>query len=180
VLDDLHWATRPTLHLLRHVFRSTEPARLLLLGTYRDTEVGRGHPLTELLADLHRVPGLDRHVLTGLREYDVVDLFDAFAGHSLEAPGAELAHMVHALTDGNPFFIRELQRHLVETGALTPLEEGHWAVNAPAELGVPESVREVVGRRVARLSEAASATLELAAVIGAEFDLDILVGAGRL
>ena len=86
VLDDLHWATRPTLHLLRHVFRSTEPARLLLLGTYRDTEVGRGHPLTELLADLHRVPGLDRHVLTGLREYDVVDLLDAFAGHSLGRP----------------------------------------------------------------------------------------------
>jgi class 3 adenylate cyclase len=63
LLDDLHWATRPTLHLLRHAFRSTEPARLLLLGTYRDTEVGRGHPLTELLANLHRVPGLDRVVL---------------------------------------------------------------------------------------------------------------------
>jgi len=180
LLEDLHWATRPTLHLLRHVFRSTEPARLLLLGTYRDTELGRGHPLTELLADLHRVPGLEREVLSGLREYDVVDLLDAFAGHSLGLPGAELAHMVYALTDGNPFFVRELQRHLVETGALVPVDEGRWAVHAPSELGVPESVREVVGRRIARLSEATSATLELAAVIGAEFDLDVLVAAGRL
>ncbi|MEY2420094.1 MAG: hypothetical protein QOI95_161 [Acidimicrobiaceae bacterium] len=180
VLDDLHWATRPTLHLLRHVFRSTDSARLLLLGTYRDTEVGRSHPLTELLADLHRVPGLDRHTLAGLREYDVVDLLDAFAGHSLGEPGAELAHMVHALTDGNPFFVRELQRHLVETGALVAVDDGRWAVHAPSELGVPDSVREVVGRRVARLSEATGATLELAAVIGAEFDLDVLVAAGRL
>ncbi|MEY2432243.1 MAG: hypothetical protein QOC92_1968 [Acidimicrobiaceae bacterium] len=180
MLDDLHWATRPTLHLLRHVFRSTEPARLLLLGSYRDTEVGRGHPLSELLADLHRVPGLDRHVLPGLREYDIVDLLDAFAGHSLNEPGEELAHMVHSLTDGNPFFVRELLRHLVETSALVPLEDGRWSVHAPTELGVPESVREVVGRRIARLSEATSATLELAAVIGAEFDLDILVAAGRL
>ena len=180
VLDDLHWATRPTLHLLRHVFRSTESARLLLMATYRDTEVGRGHPLSELLADLHRVPGLERHVLTGLREYDIVDVLDAFAGHSLGAAGEQLAHMVHVLTDGNPFFVRELQRHLVETNALAALEDGHWEVRMPAELGVPESVREVVGRRVARLSEATSATLELASVIGAEFDLDVLVAAGTL
>src|SRR5205085_6784180 len=51
VVDDLHWATRPTLHLLRHVFRSTESVPLLMIASYRDTEVGRGHPLTELLAD---------------------------------------------------------------------------------------------------------------------------------
>ena len=180
VLDDLHWATRPTLQLLRHVFRSTESARLLMIGSYRDTEVGRGHPLSELLADLHRVPGLDRHILGGLREYDVVDLLDAFAGHSLGATGERLAHMVHALTDGNPFFVRELQRHLVEAEALVPLDDGRWAVQMPAVLRVPESVREVVGRRLSRVSEATSATLELAAVIGAEFDLDVLVAAGRL
>src|SRR5437763_7934499 len=180
VVDDLHWATRPTLHLLRHVFRSTESVPLLMIASYRDTEVGRVHPLTELLADLHRVPGLDRHILSGLREYDVVDLLDAFAGHSLGRPGERLAHMVHALTDGNPFFIRELQRHLVEAEALVPLEDGRWAVQMPSELGVPESVREVVGRRLARVSEATSATLELAAVIGADFDLDVLVAAGRL
>jgi predicted ATPase/class 3 adenylate cyclase len=180
VLDDLHWATRPTLHLLRHVFRSTEPTRLLLLCSYRDTEVERGHPLTELLADLAQVPGLQRQQLAGLREYDIVDLLDAFAGHSLGQPGEALAHKVFTLTDGNPFFVRELQRHLVETGALRPVGEGRWVVDAPPELGVPESVREVVGRRLSRLSEAASATLELAAVIGAEFDLEVLVAAGRL
>ena len=179
VLDDLHWATRPTLHLLRHVFRSSGPSRLLLLGTYRDTEVGRGHPLSELLADLHRVPGLDRHVLTGLREYDVVDLLDAFAGHSLEGPGAELAHMVHAHRR-QPVLRSRAATASRGDGALVPVEEGRWAVHAPSQLGVPESVREVVGRRVARLSEATSATLELAAVIGAEFDLDVLVAAGRL
>ena len=54
VLDDLHWAAKPTVLLLRHVLRSSEPLRMLVVGTYRDTDIGRGHPLTEFLADLRR------------------------------------------------------------------------------------------------------------------------------
>ena len=181
VLDDLHWATRPTLHLLRHVLRTSEPTPLFVVGTYRDTELGRGHPLTELLADLHRLPGMDRIVIDGLDEDEVVALLDAGAGHDLGDEGRELAHAIHGLTDGNPFFVRELLRHMVETGTLAPGADGRWTIAQTTEpLGVPEGVREVVGRRLGRLSEAASATLELAAVIGADFDLDVLVAAGSL
>jgi predicted ATPase/class 3 adenylate cyclase len=181
VLDDLHWATRPTLHLLRHVLRTSEPTPLFVVGTYRDTELGRGHPLSELLADLHRLPGMDRLVIDGLDEDEVVALLNSGAGHDLGEDGRQLAHAIHGLTDGNPFFVRELLRHMVETGTLAPGADGRWSVAPTTEpLGVPEGVREVVGRRLGRVSEAASATLELAAVIGADFDLDVLVAAGSL
>jgi predicted ATPase/class 3 adenylate cyclase len=181
VLDDLHWATRPTLHLLRHVLRTSEPTPLFVVGTYRDTELSRGHPLSELLGDLHRLPGMDRLVVDGLDEDEVVALLNSGAGHDLGGEGRQLAHAIHGLTDGNPFFVRELLRHMVETGTLAPGADGRWTVAPTTEpLGVPEGVREVVGRRLGRLSEAASATLELAAVIGVDFDLDVLVAAGSL
>jgi hypothetical protein len=179
VLDDLHWATRPTLHLLRHVLRSSEPVPLLIIATYRDSEIGRGHPLGELLADLHRIPGMERLVVGGLDEQEVVDLLHAGAGHDLGPAGRDLARAIHELTDGNPFFVRELLRHLVESGTLSQGADGRWSVKPTTQpLGVPEGVREVVGRRLTRLSEATIATLELAAVIGADFELDVLVAAG--
>jgi predicted ATPase/class 3 adenylate cyclase len=181
VLDDLHWATRPTLHLLRHVLRTSEPTPLFVLGTYRDTELGRGHALSELLADLHRLPGMDRLVIDGLDEDEVVALLNAGAGHDFGLAGRSLAHTIHALTDGNPFFVRELLRHMIESGTIAPDADGEWAILPTAgPMGVPEGVREVVGRRLGRLSDAASATLGLAAVIGSDFDLDVLVAAGAL
>lgn len=174
VLDDLHWAPRPTLALLAHVIRRTDAARLFIVGTYRDTDLGETDPLTELLADLRRVSGTDRLTLSGLAELGVVALIEAMAAQPLDAEGLVAARAVWAETEGNPFFVGEVIRHLWESGAVGE-KEGHWHVLRPVgELGIPEGVREVVGRRVSRLDETANQLLKAAAVIGREFDVALL------
>ncbi|MCA1846044.1 MAG: AAA family ATPase, partial [Actinobacteria bacterium] len=180
VLDDLQWAAKPTLLLLRHVVRASEPARLLILGTYRDTELTHDHPLVELVADLRRDGGLERLPLSGLDDLAVAAIVEQAAGHVLDEHGAALARAIYQETEGNPFFVREVLRHLVETKAVER-EAGAWASRVPIEeLGIPEGVRDVVGRRLSRLSQVANETLRLAAVVGAEFDVELVGAAGEL
>jgi predicted ATPase/class 3 adenylate cyclase len=174
VLDDLQWATKPTLLLLRHVVRSTEPTRLLVLGTYRDSELDYDHPLVELLADLRRHAGVERLSLAGLDVSGVARFMEQAAGHSLTDEELLLARAIYQETEGNPFFVREVLRHLTETGAVQR-REGRWRTRVPVQtLGIPEGIREVVGRRVARLSAQANRCLRVAAVIGLEFGLSVL------
>ena len=162
VLDDLHWADRPTLQLLRHVLRAQDEAPLLIVGTQREGETPA--ELGELLADLRRDRLLQVVSLTGLDEPAVAALIADQAGH--EAPAA-LVRTVRAETDGNPFFVEEVVRHL--------LESGRWTETlTPDEIGVPEGVREVLLRRLARLSEGCRTTLAHAAVLGREFDFTTL------
>ncbi|MGH8974531.1 MAG: ATP-binding protein [Acidimicrobiia bacterium] len=172
VLDDLQWAAKPTLLLLRHVVRTPTPMRLLVLGTYRDTELGPGHPLPELLADLRRDEAIERLSLAGLDESGVLALAEQAAGHDLEEEERALARVVHGETMGNPFFVWEVLRHLAETGAVVR-REGRWVTTLP-RLGIPEGVRDVVGRRLSRLSETANLVLASAAVIGADFEIAVL------
>jgi len=180
VLDDLQWATKPTLLLLRHVMRSAEPRRLLILGIYRDTELAADHPLVELLADLRRRPGVERLGLSGLDETDVVRFMTRAAGHDLDDEVLGLARIIHTETEGNPFFVREVIRHLTETGGIEQ-RDGRWGTRLPAgELVVPEGIREVVGRRLGRLSGDANHALRVAAVVGPEFDLPVIGAAGEL
>ena len=180
VLDDLQWATKPTLLLLRHVMRSAGPRHLLVLGTYRDTELSHDHPLTELLADFRRQPGAERLALSGLGEADVVRFMAQAAGHDLDDVGLALARVIHTETEGNPFFVREIIRHLTETGGIER-RDGRWGTPLPVdELVVPEGIREVVGRRLSRLSADASHALRVAAVVGPEFELAVVGAAGEL
>ena len=177
VLDDLHWAAKPTLLLLRHVVSSGEPMRLLVVGTYRDTDLDRMHPLSEALADLRRREDVSRVSLTGLDAGGVVDFLERTAGHELDDNGRALAAAIHAETEGNPLFVGEVIRHLAETGRVYE-RDGRWTTDDPSAVGIPEGVREVIGRRLSRLSEEANETLTLAAVIGRGFELDVLVGIG--
>jgi predicted ATPase/DNA-binding SARP family transcriptional activator len=170
VLDDLQWATKATLLLLRHVMRSAEQVRVLIVGTYRDTELSADHPLAELLADFRRQPEVDRLSLSGLHPGEVATFMAETAGHEMDEHGLTLARTIHGETDGNPFFVREIIRHLTETGGIAQLPVD--------ELGVPDSVREVVARRLARLSDDANRALRLAAVIGTEFELPVVSTAG--
>jgi DNA-binding SARP family transcriptional activator len=165
VFDDLQWADRPTLQLLRHLVRSPAPRQVLFVGTYRESEITDRHPLHELVGDLRREGTLRRLELSGLGEAEVGELVAELAS----APATE--SFVHALageTEGNPFFIEEVVRHIRDTaGALTEevtLEEA----------GVPDGVREVTARRLRRLSEPTRAVLLVASVIGREFDFDVL------
>ena len=175
LLDDLHWADTATLQLLRHAISSTTAMNVTIICTYRDTDLGRGDPLTKLLADLHREANITRIPLAGLEDNELVDLLATAAGHHLDDDGIGLAHAVRRETDGNPFFTAEVLRHLTETGGIVLGDDGRWALAGTfEELGLPSSVRDVVGRRVERLGDESLRVLCLAAVIGREFDLELL------
>ncbi len=175
VLDDLQWADKPSLQLLRHVVANTTSLRLLVVGTYRHSELSNSHPLTEALAALRRETGVSRVALSGLDDTGVLAFMEATAGHDLDNDGVELAHALYRETDGNPFFVGEVLRHLAETGAIYQDDTGRWAAAADIEvMAMPDSVRLVIGSRVARLGKSVSRVLPLAAVIGREFDLDLL------
>lgn len=175
VLDDLHWADPPSLALLRHVAKSAEPIRLSVLGTFRDADVVAGSALADTLAELHREQGVERLRLRGLDDLALLELLAELAGGDLPADAADLRDALAAETDGNPFFVAEILRHLTETGALFSDADGNW--NASPDLrdqGLPVSVREVIGQRVSRLGDPTHRVLSHAAVIGREFDLDLL------
>jgi predicted ATPase/class 3 adenylate cyclase len=176
ILDDLHWADAPTLSLLRHVAMAGISMRVLIIGAYRDSELSQDNPLTELLADLHREQGVERIKLRGLHSEEVEALMEAAAGHELDEEGRALAAEIARETSGNPFFAVELLRHLTESGAIVQAQGGRWQlVGDLADLGLPQSVREVIGRRVSRLGPDARTALSVAAVIGRDFDLDLLL-----
>lgn len=178
VLDDLQWAAKPTLLLLRHVVRSPEPMRLCVVGTYRDTELSHDHPLVEVLADLRRQSGVKRLSLVGLDQLEVAAYVEQASGGALDDDTQLLAGVIHEETEGNPFFVREVLRHLAETGVVERQGKG-WATRLPVEeLGIPEGVREVVGKRLARLSGEANRVLRTAAVVGPEFEPMIVRAAG--
>jgi class 3 adenylate cyclase len=175
ILDDLHWADRPSLLLLRHLVRRLGDSRLLVLGTYRDVELDRRHPLAEALAELRRERLYQRLLLRGFSPDEVHALLEALARHELGQAGLELAAAIHRETEGNPFFIEEVLRHLLETGALTR-RDGRWvrSADSTADVGIPEGIREVLGRRLSRLSEETNRVLSHAAVLGREFDFAVL------
>ena len=177
LLDDLHWADDGSVLLLKHLARTGDLGAVLVLGTYRDTDLDRGHRLSSVLADLRRVERVERVALDGLDLDEVTSLMASAGGHDLDEQGLELARLVHRETDGNPFFIGEILRHLAESGAIYEAD-GRWVSDAAsiADIGVPQGIREVVGRRLDDLPDDTNAVLRAAAVIGQEFDLTVLAG----
>ncbi|WP_231986256.1 nuclear transport factor 2 family protein [Mycobacterium sp. E2479] len=160
VLDDLHWAAKPTLLLLRHLLRFGDQARVQIVGTYRSTDLDRSHPLAAMLADLHRSTDsgtANRLQLSGLDEGDVT-AYVSEAGYDDE----ELARALASVTGGNPFFLIEALRHVDESG-------GVWD---PTTL--PQGVRETVSRRLSRLSPETNKALAAAAVVGSRFAVDLV------
>jgi len=180
LLDDLHWAAKPTLLMLRHLVRAGNDASLLVVGTYRDTELDRRHPLAEMLAQLRRDETVERMALRGLDEGEVTAFVEAAADQPLSPEVGALAHAVYAETEGNPFFVGQVLRHLVESGAVV-LEDGRWVRTATADrIGIPEGVREVISRRLATLDDESNAILAVAAVIGRDFDAELLTEAAEV
>jgi class 3 adenylate cyclase len=174
VLDDLHWADRPTLLLLKHLVAAPGTGRLMILATFRESDVGATDPLTGVLADLHREPGVARLDLPGLGRDDIAALVEDMTGQPIDSAGLALARDVHRDTAGNPFFAGELLRHLRETGAIARGADGRWSLaGALAGADLPQSVREVIERRVGRLTDEARRILCVGAVIGREFDLAV-------
>jgi DNA-binding SARP family transcriptional activator len=148
MIDDFHWADRGTLLLTSFLLRSSRRRPMLILGTFRDTELGRQTPLTAALAELKHDGALDRIDLRGLRLDDVATLARSVLGTDEDAP------RVHARTDGNAFFVEEILRELAESG--------------PDE--VPESVRHAVGVRLSRMGDDANELIAAAAILGLQHD----------
>jgi class 3 adenylate cyclase/tetratricopeptide (TPR) repeat protein len=175
VLDDLQWSDSQSLRLLRHVVATVETARLLVLGTFRDAELSPSNPLPELLGALQREPGVNRIELKGFDDSGVLAFMEAAAGQRLEEAATDLAHALCLETDGNPFFVGEVLRSLMETGAIYQDDRGRWtAAGDMTEMVLPNSVREVISARVGRLGARAGRVLSMAAVIGRDFDFDLL------
>jgi class 3 adenylate cyclase/tetratricopeptide (TPR) repeat protein len=172
VLDDIHWATKPTLQLLLHAVRraTDESAPLVILATYRDTDIDRNHPLASMLGDLRRLPGVDRIAIENLDGAEVIEFIETAAGHELDEPTRRLAEEVYAETEGNPFFVGEVLRHLIETGGVHRVGD-RWTVAEGKHVTVPEGVRDVVGRRLNRLSDTANDVLSVASVFGRDFEI---------
>jgi DNA-binding CsgD family transcriptional regulator len=179
VLDDLHWADRDSLLLLRHLARFAGRARLLVLGAYRNAELDmeRRHPLADLLAVLQRETGCELIAVQPLSFEEVAEYLAEAAGQPL--PRA-LARAIYDEASGNPFYVREVFRHLVEEGKVYH-RGGRWLTDTSiAELGIPAGVRQVIERRVSRLSEETGAMLRVAAGFSGGFEFPVLAGLTEL
>jgi len=175
VLDDLQWADKPSLLLVKHLSAMLEGQRVVLVGTYRDSDLHATHPLLDTLAALRREARTHRIDLSGLEDRDVIAVMEAAAGHGLDRDGIALGHAIYRETGGNPFFVSEMLSHLAESGWIYRDAGGRWMAHEGLEAaGLPQSVREVVGTRVARLGEPVKRVLTMASVIGEHFDLELL------
>jgi DNA-binding CsgD family transcriptional regulator len=165
VLEDMHDADRGTLDLMVHLSRQLAGSRLLVVGTYRDMEVDRSHPLSAVLAELRRNSHFSRVLLRGLSIEQVQRLL---ASMGVTAAGRALAEAVHRQTEGNPLFVQEVARYVTEEGQL-PYVPGETLIDR-----IPEGLRDVIGKRLSRLSERTNHVLSVASVIGRDFRLDVL------
>ncbi|MGH9279803.1 MAG: ATP-binding protein, partial [Acidimicrobiales bacterium] len=169
VVDDLHWADAPSLQLVRLLAAQLTSAAILLVCTYREAEADTTDPVLAALASLARVPNVVRVRPRGLDDQDVARLVSSASGVD---PPPGVAEAICDRTEGNPFFVSELVRLLGSERQLRAEEV--------VRREIPAGVRDVIRLRLARLPDDAVALLGVAAVIGRDFDLDVLVAAADL
>ncbi len=172
VIDDLHWADASSLRLLEFLAPDLDASRILLLVTYRDIELNRKHPLSGALGDLARHRHFHRFRLTGLARDETATLVVQAGGGALTPA---LLDAIHAQTEGNPLFIVETTRLLVQDTTFGSRHgEPPGAAPGIVAIRIPEGVKEVIGRRLNRLSPQANRVLTSAALVGRSFDLALL------
>jgi class 3 adenylate cyclase/tetratricopeptide (TPR) repeat protein len=170
--DELQWADPASLRLLQQAAPRLSGSRLLLMAAYTDSEVDRTGPLQEVLHALHRdhlltrvrLPHLDRSATEAL----ISSLLDG------ERPSTAVVTSLYEVTSGNPFYIEEVLRTLVEEGAVFRKTTGGWDRKPAGEVELPTSIREVVERRLHRLNAEDQRLLSVAAILGTEFRPGIL------
>jgi tRNA A-37 threonylcarbamoyl transferase component Bud32/tetratricopeptide (TPR) repeat protein len=171
LLDDLHWADDSTLQLLQYIAPHVAAMRLLVVGTYRDVELDEQRPFARTMETLLRQRLASRLSMKRLSATGVEQMLSMMSGAT---PPASLVKAVYAETDGNPFFVEEVFQHLKEEGRLFDAD-GRWRIELRVEeINVPEGVRLVISRRLARLGDEARKVLAAAAVIGRSFPIDVL------
>lgn len=172
LLDDLQWADGSSIDLLQHLARHTRANRVLILGTYRDVEVDRDHSLGRAILDLERQRLVERIPLRRLPDEGTAALIAATIGLPQVSP--DFVDMLHRQTEGNPFFIQQMLRGLVEQGDVFR-ENGHWDHLHVDRIEVPETILAVIGQRVSRLGDDAQRFLQQASVLGPSFSFEDLL-----
>jgi class 3 adenylate cyclase len=174
VLEDLHWADQDSLRLLAYLARELDDLPVWVVGTYRSDELHRRHPLTALVADLGRARRYDEvHVSPLDREQVRLMLSAIFDGTEV---GDEFSDAVLERTGGNPFFVEELAKVLVERGDIYH-QDGDWERRDLGEITMPLSVRETLLDRARAMEPDSVAVLEVAAVAGSDLDVAVLTAA---
>jgi tetratricopeptide (TPR) repeat protein len=172
VVDDLHWADRGSLLLLRHMIRCTREGAICIVLTHRNDVPEWSSDFRDLVESLRREHSPSRIALHRLSDDDVCEMIEEWTGR--DSPPS-LTRLVARHTEGNPLFVVEILRHLDEVGALTGRAE--W--DAPITLedvGLPEGIRQLIGRRLERLGLTTRRLLTFAAVMGRDFRLSIIEG----
>ena len=173
--DDLHWADRGTLWLLGHLMRQLREERVLIVGAYRETELDRAHPLAKSLVDWNRERLITRIALRRFNESETGDQLGALLG---EHVSGEFAIAVHRETEGNPFFVEEVLKALIERGSVRR-ESGKWHRCDMDQLLIPQSVKEAIGHRLDRVSQNTNEVLRVSAILGKVFTFNELSAAAE-
>jgi tetratricopeptide (TPR) repeat protein len=173
--DDLHWADRGTLWLLGHLLRRLQDERVLIVGAYRETELDRAHPLAKSLVDWNRERLSTRIVLRRFNSEETSDQLGALLGENVSG---EFAVAVHRETEGNPFFVEEVLKALVERGSVRR-ESGRWKRCDMDDLVIPQSVKEAIGNRLDRVSQECNELLRLGSILGKVFTFHELAAAAE-
>jgi DNA-binding SARP family transcriptional activator/tetratricopeptide (TPR) repeat protein len=176
IVDDLQWADKPTVLLLRYLLLASQPMPAMVVATYRSTEQETQRAVDTLLADLRRQPGVEWLTLGGIPPEHAIEMAQDLAQEPLDPAGARLVRGLWEQTDGNPFFIGEIVRSLNESGGVNRAGRALAAGGRPAVI-MPTSVRETIAARVRRMGARAAQVLSAAAVIGTEFDVELLAQA---
>lgn len=169
--DDLHWADPGTLQLLSHLLRQLRETQLLIVGAYRDTELDRMHPLANALVDWNRERLVTR---IALRRFDVAETTAQIGALLGDSVSADFGESVHLETEGNPFFVEEVLKSLIEQGSVR-LESGQWKRCEAGQLVIPQSMKEAIGSRLNRISRESNEVLRAAAVLGKTFKFQDLI-----
>ncbi len=165
-IDDLQWADQGTLTLLQYLLRNLRGERLLVLGTYREVELDRAHPLAAALVEWNRERLATRIQLGRLPLPDTATLLATLLSQDTVTP--EFTEAVFRETEGNPFFVEEVLKSLIEQGQIYR-EGGEWHRGEVHDLAIPQSVKAAIGRRLDRLGGACTETLHTAAAMGKDF-----------
>ena len=170
VVEDVHWSDDATLDLVMHLARQIGTQPIALVLTFRSDEIGPR--LAKLLADLDRARCASEVSLRPLAPGEVSAMLHAIFG-AQSPPGGSFVQDLHALTEGNPFFVEEMLKSLLEAGDIVRTEDA-WRARPLADVQVPRTATEAVERRLAGLSEPARRIASVAAVAGRRFDFDLL------
>ncbi|HJZ69112.1 MAG TPA: protein kinase [Blastocatellia bacterium] len=171
--DDLHWADNSTVWLIAHLLRNLRDHRVFIVGCYREVELDRAHPLAKALVDWNRERLMTR---IALRRFGAEETREQLAALLNEQVSGEFANAVYAETEGNPFFVEEVLKSLIEQGSVRR-KSGEWTREEIADLVIPQSVKEAIGSRLDRVSAACNEVLRAAAVVGKTFSFEELATA---